>query len=229
MSQDFINILKDNYFLIVYGVALLVSIIKYRIYFDTVLKYLPILICYTFLNELLGALVKSNVSFSFFKDVNHSSINEVIYNIYAIVFFAFFYHVYWKIITKKEYKKKVLIAVVISFLSYLISSYFQNPIETNLFYATAVSSWVLIFCILLYFKDKRINKENIIQPKNLMFWVSLSLLVFYSIFPFLYLIGYLDYETWEKYRLLTVVRILIIAMYSILTFGFLKSARLAFG
>ncbi len=229
MSEDFINILKDNYFVLIYGITLLVSLIKYSGYFDTVLKYFPILIAYTFLNELLGYLVKNNPNFSFFKNANDSSINEIIYNIYAIVFFVFFYYVYWNIISKKEYRKKILIAAIISFLSFLISSFFQNPNETNLFYATAISSWILVFCVILYFKNKKINNEKIIQPKNLMFWVSISLLVFYSVFPILYLIGYLNYEIWDKYHLLTVLRILIIAMYSILTIGFLKSARRAFG
>lgn len=223
------NILKENYFLIVYGATLLISLYKYRTYFDTILKYFPILIAYTFLNELLGYLIKNHPGYSFFKDLNYSSINEVIYNIYGIVFFAFFYYVYWRIISKHEYKKKILIAAVVAFLSYLLSCFFQNPIKTNLFYATAVSSCILIFCILLYFNNKRINNENIIQPFNLMFWVSLSLLIFYSIFPFLFLIGYLDYETWGKYQLLTVLRILIITMYSILNIGFLKSVRRAFG
>jgi len=106
MSQEYMNILKENYFLIVYGFTLLISLYKYRTYFDTILNFFPILITYTFLNELLGYLIKNHPGYSFFKDLNYSSINDVIYNIYGIVFFAFFYHIYWRIISKHEYKKK---------------------------------------------------------------------------------------------------------------------------
>lgn len=228
MSVDFLSILKNHYFLGVYGLSLLVSLVTYRKYFDTVLKYYPILIAYTFLNELLGYLIKNNPEFSFFQDLNDSNINEVIYNIYGIVLFTFFYIVYWKVVSKPKYKRLIFTAAGIAFISHLISIFFQNPMDTNLFYATAISSWMLILCILLYFKDKQISNQNIVQPRNLMFWVSLSLLVFYTIFPFLYLIGYLNYDIWRDYHLLTAVRILIILMHSILILGFLKSNRRAF-
>lgn len=228
MSLDFLSILKNHYFLGVYGLTLVVSILTYRKYFDTVLKFYPILIAYTFLNELLGYLIKSNPEFTFFQDLNDSNINEVIYNIYGIVLFTFFYIVYWNLVSNKKYKSIILIAAGIALISHVISIFFQNPMDTNLFYATAISSWMLILCILLYFKDKHMANQNIVQPYNLMFWVSLALFVFYTIFPFLYLIGYLNYDIWRDYQLLTVIRILILLMYAILIVGFLKSNRRAF-
>ena len=229
MWEKFILFIEENYFLISYGITLGASLVYYRRYFDTVLKYFPILIAYTFSNELLGYLVKTYSQFSFYDDLRFSAFNEILYNIYAVVSFAFFYFVYWKLIKNKKLRKLIFIGSVLALLSYVISLFFQNPVDTNLFYATAIGSWVLVFCIILYFLDKFDNQQKLIQPYNLMFWVSLALLVFYSALPILFIIGYTNYEIWENYQLKTVLRIFIIIMYSTLTIGFFKGTRHRFG
>lgn len=221
--------LKENYFLIGYAITLVVSLAFYRRYFDTVLRYFPILITYTFLNEFFGYMVKTNQELSFFpEDLEYSSDNEILYNIYAVVFFGFFYFVYWQVISNEKFKKWIVIGGSITAISYVVSCFFQPPMDTQLFYATAIGSWVLAFSILLYFLDKSRNKEKIVQPYNLMFWVSLALLIFYAIFPAIYLIGYLDYASWEAYHLRLVLRILIVIMYTLFTVGFLRGRRHSF-
>lgn len=202
----------------------------YRRYFDTVLRYFPILITYTFLNEFLGYMVKINQELSFFpQELKYSSYNEILYNIYAVVSFGFFYHVYWKLIWNNTYKKWIIIGSCIYAIAYIVSCFFQSPMDTQLFYATALGSLILVFFILLYFQDKINNKRKIIQPYNLMFWVSLSLLIFYSMFPALYLIGYLNYPVWEAYDLRSVLRVLIVIMHSLFIIGFFKGRRHSFG
>jgi len=61
-----------------------------------------------------------------------------------------------------------------------------------------------------------------------MFRISLALLLFYSIFPVIYIIGYTDYDTWLKYELRSVLNKLIVIMYNRFIFGLLKGRRLAF-
>jgi len=219
---------KDYFILVGYGIALIAALRYYKGYFDTPLKFLPILIAYTFLNELLGILVKTYPQFSFFEDLEFSSFNDIIYNIYTLVFFSFFYFVYWKLQLHKKYKKWIVMGTVFMFLSYLVSLFYQNPFDTNLYYATAIASWVLLLCIALYFLDKHRQKEKLVQPHNLMFWISLSLLLFYFALPILLLIGYLDTATWEHYNLRTVLRILIVVMCAIQTIGFFKGRRQRF-
>ena len=213
--------------MLVYAVTLFISLTTYRKYYDTALKYFPIIIAYTFFNEVLGYLVRTYDEISFFKNVKYSNFNDVIYNIYAIIFFCFFYLVYRQLTHNIQYKKLIVICAITSLLSYIISTIFQNPIETNLYYALAISSWLLVFCIILYFKDKMEQGEDLFQVHNLMWWVSLSLVIFYSIFPVIYIIGYTDYEVWMKYELRAVVRFLIVIMYGLFIFGFLKGRRLA--
>ncbi len=228
MFQEFLDFLGEHYFIPIYFVTLVVSLFKYRGYFDTVLKYYPMLIAYTFFNELLGTLVRTYPSFSFFKNLSYSSYNQIIYNIYFVIFLIFFYSVYWQLISDKSYKKYVKLISFISIFSFVISCIFQNPFETDLFYSVSIGSWVLVLFIGLYFIDKHKRNKKLVQPNNLVFWLSIALLVFYSIFPILFLVGYLDYYTWEKYSLRTVLKILIIVMYGLIIIGFVKGKRRAF-
>lgn len=220
--------IKENYFMIAYAITLLISLATYRKYFDTALKYFPIIIAYTFFNEVLGYLVRNFDEITFFNNLKYSNVNEIIYNIYAVVFFAFFYLVYWRLITNSKYKKWIVSAAILTLIAYVISAIYQNPIETNLYYAIAVGSWSLIFCIILYFKDKKDNEIALFQPYNLMFWISLALFIFYLIFPILYIIGYTIYDVWVAYNLRAVLRVLIFTMYSLFIIGFLKGRRRAF-
>ncbi|SNR30854.1 hypothetical protein SAMN04488009_1122 [Maribacter sedimenticola] len=214
--------------MLVYAITLFVSLASYRKYYDTVLKYFPIIIAYTFFNEVLGYLVRTYDEISFFQNVQYSNFNDVIYNIYALIFFAFFYRVYWQLIHNKRYKKYIFSFFFIFLIAYIVSTFFQNPLETNLYYALAISSWLLVICIVLYFKDKKELDEDIYQAHNLMFWVSLALFIFYSIFPVIYVIGYTQYEIWVKYDLRSLLNVLIVIMYTLFIFGFLKSRKLAF-
>lgn len=228
MKQEIIQFFKESYFVLAYGFALVVAIITYRKYFDTVLKYFPILIAYTFFNELLGYFLRYYPNFSLFTDFIKNSQNDIIYNIYYVIYYGFFYFVYWKLNSNTKFKKWIRIGALITMFSYMVSAFFQNPLEINLYYASAIGSWILVFCIILYIYDKYLKGEKIVQSNNLMFWISLGLLIFYIIFPILLLIGYLDIELWEEYHLRTVLRILIVIMYSIFTIGFLKGSKKAF-
>lgn len=222
------SFIKDNYYMLVYAITLFVSLASYKKYYDTALKYFPIIIAYTFFNEVLGYLVRTYDEISFFQNVKYSNFNDVIYNIYALIFFAFFYHVYWQLIRNKRYKNYIISFFIIFLTAYIVSTFFQNPLETNLYYALAISSWLLVTCIIFYFKDKKELHEDILQVHNLMFWVSLALLIFYSIFPVIYVIGYTQYEIWVQYELRSILNVLIVVMYSLFIFGFLKSRKLAF-
>ncbi|MEM6540217.1 MAG: hypothetical protein AAF634_03605, partial [Bacteroidota bacterium] len=65
------------------------SVFHYRKYFDTVLRYFPLIIAYTFFNELLGNVIRYNENFAFRTESTDS--NQIIYNIYIIIFFLFFF------------------------------------------------------------------------------------------------------------------------------------------
>ncbi|AKA34320.1 hypothetical protein VC82_654 [Flagellimonas lutaonensis] len=227
MYQELIDLFRENYFLVAYGVALVISMATYRKYFDTALRYFPIIIAYTFFNELLGYFIRYKETFAFFSDSNLQFANDIIYNIYYVVFFCFFYFLYWKIVNKPKLKKWISWSAYFVLLAYIVNSFIYNPLTFNLFYAHSIGSWVLVFCILLYFGNLP-NWKWDRDKYNLMIWVSIGLCVFYSFYPPLLLIGFLKTEIWQQYHLRTVLRILIVIMYFLFCIGFVISRRRAF-
>lgn len=228
MLQEFINFFEENYFVAVYGVTLIISIITYKKYFDTELKYFPILIAYTFFNELLGYFVRFTDDFSFFSKKEYSNANDLIYNIYEIVFYGFFFFIYWKLAKSRKHEKWILTLSIISLMGYTINSIFQNPIYTLLYWASAISSWMLFICTIFYLVQLQKKQERKLQTYNLMLWISISIAIFYFFFPVLSIIGLKSFELWQQLHLRTVLRILIVVMYVLFSIGFIVSKKRAF-
>lgn len=224
----FLEFINQSYFVIFNAIALIVSLKNYAKYFDTVLKYLPIIIAYSLINELLGYFLLYYPSFRVFLDFEDSQTNHIIYNIYDLIFFPFFYFVYWNLITNLKYKKLILKGAIIVVLGYVINSYFQNPMNYGLYYAYAIASAMLIFCIFLYFLDKRDQNEKLFQHYNLVFWVSVGLFTLYLFSPILMLIGYYDPSIWHDYNFQTFHHLLIILMNILFIIGFIISRKRAF-
>lgn len=199
--------------------------VTYKKYFNTVLKYLPLLIAYTLLNELLAMFIRHSDYFSFFSQKEYSNANDIIYNIYDVLFFGFFYFVYWNLIKSKKAKTWVLIGSSIALMSYIISAILQNPLKVSLYYANAISCWILLSFILIYLNQLRVGWNWKIQRGNLMFWISIGLGIFHLFFPFVFTTAYLNYEIWETYHLQSILRVLIILMYSIFCVGFIVSRK----
>lgn len=227
MSSELIEFIKTNFIIGVYFLTLLISILTYKKYFDTYLKFFPILIAYTLLNELLGHLIKYSENFAFLADKTFA--NDIIYNIYDIFYYGFFYIVYWKLITQQKFKLWVKRLSIIVLLTYIISCFYQNPLEISLFYATSFASLILVITCILYRIDKGSNWEWNKEKYNLVWWVSLGLAIFHSIFPILFLLGYLRGDIWEQYELQTILRLAILIMYALFCIGFIKSRRRSFG
>lgn len=228
MYEDIIDFILRSYFVIAYGITFILSIVTYQKYFDTQFKYLPAIIAYTLLNEILGYFIRYYPDFSFFTNIEDARVNEIIYNIFDIVFFPFFYYSYWQLVENKKYKKWIRNLGTGAMLTFPISCFYQNPTYTTLYYANAIASWVLLFCIILYFKEKQKNNNTFKQPYNLVFWVSIGLFIFHIFSPFLFLIGYLKYDIWVDYNLKTILHMLIIIMYSCFCIGFIISRKKAF-
>lgn len=86
MFEELFKYLTEHFYVPLYLITWVISIFRYRRYFDTPLKYLPMIIIYTFFTELLGVLIKYNNNFQFFSDGRYAWHNVIIYNVYQIVF-----------------------------------------------------------------------------------------------------------------------------------------------
>ncbi len=226
MFFEFIN---QSYFVVFNALTLIVSLKTYGKYFDTAFKYLPIIIAYTVINELLGYFLLYYPSFRVFLDFQDSQTNHIIYNIFDLIYFPFFYYVYWKLITNSQYKKIIFMGAILVFTGYLINSFFRNPMNYGLLYAYAIASAFLIFSIVLYYFDKRHKKINFFQPYNLVFWVSIALVIFFTFSPFLLLFGFHNPDVWYKLKFQTIHHFLIILQNILFIIGFIKCRKRAFG
>lgn len=226
MTQDFVALLQNYFLLPFYVVALIIAVRYYKKYFDTALKYFPILIAYTFFNELLGHLIRYSDDFAFLPDKTFA--NDIIYNIYDLFYYGFYFFVFWTLAIKPRHKLFIKIIIFSVLGIYIINSFVQNPMQISLYYARSLTSIMLAICAVLYWLSKEQWNWGA-EKYNLMFWVSLGLFIFHLIFPFLFLTGYLKSEIWYKYEFQTILRISVVIMYSLFCTGFIISHRRAFG
>jgi hypothetical protein len=205
-----------------------VAMARYRTYFDTQLKYYPIYLMYTFMTEILGYFIKFHEEFQIVSNNDYDWYNVIIYNIYLTLSYLFFYYIYWKTVKEEKHKKWIRYGAGISLTGYAISLFFQNPFYSDLYYADLLASWVLLFSIWLYLKEKKAEISPYPLRYNLLFWTSAGLAVFQLFFPYLIIIGYEAPNIWITYNFREVLKILILIMYGSFLIGVLIHRRRAF-
>lgn len=218
-----IEFFKNNYFIPIYGVALVIAIFRYRWYYESVLKYFPILIAYALLSEILGYFISNFESFQIVYSDKYYYANNFIFNIYDVVFFLYFYFLYWRIITNSKYKNIIKYGAILYLISSIINPFFQNVLIFPQIYASTVGSLVLIISTLFYFNQIKQYKEN---KKNLLLWVSTGLLIFNIFFPIVMLTGRYNYHLYQELYFRQIHYFLIAAMYGCFIIGFIKMKRM---
>lgn len=222
MSQTILTCLKDNYFMLFYGVALVVSLYKYRLYYNSILKYLPILIGYTLLTEILGTIIRDIEEIQIVYIEAYSHYNSLVYSIFKIVFLFYFYFVFWKIIKNVKYKSIIKYGALAYLITTLINPFFVNFIIFPQIYASTIGAFVLIISILLYFKEILSNQKN---KNTLLVWIGIGLLIFHVFYLPIQYAGRFDYDLYQKYHFRQIHHFIIALMYSCYIIGFLKIKR----
>ena len=225
MNQGVFDILFDNYFMALYAIALLLAIVRYKRYFDSLLKYLPILIAYTLISEILGLVIREYDDIQIVYLEGYSYYNMLIFNIFDIIFFLYFFHVYRNAISSFKFKNWIKYGAILFIVCSIINPFFQDFLLYPQMMASTIGSIVLIFSILLYFLDKK-DITNVPNRQNLLFWISWGLLLFYIFYPFILLLGYFDYELYKQFHIQKVHHILIAVMYSCFILGFILMRRI---
>lgn len=213
-----LEILQSQYFIVFYTVALIYSIVRYKYYFDSALKYFPIIIAYTLLSEVLGLLIRDVEEFQIIYEKGYAYYNQLIFNIFDVIFFLYFFYVYRQSENDSKVKGLIGIGAILFVLAAIINPFIQDIMILPQMYTIITGSLVLIYCALDYIK-KNLSKHN------LLFWVSVGLLTFYFFYPIIMSIGILDYVLYEKLQLHKLLRILISIMYGCFIIGFAKTKK----
>ena len=226
--QDFLKLLWDQYFMLLYLITWIISVYRYRRFYDTQLKYFPMLIMYTFLTELLGYFIMYNDEFQFFSDNRYQLNNVIIYNLYQFVFFIFFFDVFRKTLKNKLARKWVFYFIMMCITAYVVNVILSNPLINQMTYAHILGSFMLVLIVIFYLKEKKTETNSFSLRHNLLFWVSIGLLAFYIPFPVIITL----YKIKVKIGVLVYLRPVLVSsialMYSLIIIGLLVGKRKAF-
>jgi hypothetical protein len=228
MAQELFKYLTEHFYLPLYLITWVIAVIRYRRYFDTPLKYFPMIIIYTFFTELLGVLIKYNNNFQFFSDGRYDWHNVIIYNVYQLVFFIFFFEVYKKVVQSAKIKKQIRYLSVVCAISYVVNAIVYNPLHYQMTYAHILGSFIMIYILVFYFREKYLDEKGHPLKFNLMFWLSSGLMIFYTFFPIISIIYLLKLNIGIQIYFRPVLLTSIALMYSLIIIGLIIGKRKAF-
>ena len=179
------------------------------------------IIAYTLLSEILGYFIADFESFQIIYSDKYPFANNLIFNIFDIIFFLYFYFVFWKAITNSTHRKIIKYGSILFVISSLINPFFQSILILPQVYAITIGSLLLITFCIFYFRQTIATKKS----NCLMLWTSIGLLIFYSFYPIIMAIGIYHYEFYQRFHLNQLNRLLIAIMYVCFIIGFLKMKR----
>ncbi len=225
MDNEIEGFLFNNYFMFFYALALVLSLFSYRKYFDSVLKYLPIIIGYTLFSELIGYIIREYDDIQVVYLEGYSYYNILVFNIFDIVFFLYFFYIYRNEVSNIKFKNWIKYGVILFIACSVVNPFFQDFLLYPQMFASTLGSIVLIMSIVMFF----LGKKSLVNAPNhqiLLFWISWGLLIFYLLYPFILYIGYfVDYELYKQFHVRTIHHLLIVVMYSCFILGFILMSR----
>lgn len=220
MIQIILEYLRHNYFMVFYVITLFLALKKYPFYYNSVLKYFPIILGYTLLTELLGLLIRDYDGFQIVSSNEFPSANNLIFNIYDLVFFLYFYYVFWQTLIKTNHKNIIKYASLFYVASIIVNLFLDDVFIFPQIYASSIGSYILVGIIFLYFME---NKQNLQKNNNLLVWISIGLFIFNLFFPIIMIWGRFDLELYKKLNLRQFHHLLIATMYICFMIGFLST------
>jgi hypothetical protein len=219
-----LDIFLENSFILFYVVALIVALIKYPNYFDTPLKYYPILLIYTFINELLGYLIKIDFGFNPIFSEKFLENNVVFYNVYNFIFFLFFLYVFRSFIISELHKKIVLILAFGFILVSIANLFSQNFLLTSQVYAYSFGGLSLIYSIIIYLRENSGILRRKIAKLSLLFWIGIGLLIFHlGYIPIKIYYSFSNFADIELYYNIRRIHLSLVGlMYCFIIYGFIQ-------
>ncbi len=150
-------------------IAGIIGILYFYKYKYTLLKYFIFIHWYMIINEFFGLFLSD------FVDLD----NDIIYNIYCTINFSFFFILYRNCIKNSKKKKIILFFLVTYLISILINSFFENYLYELQTIPYIIAASFLIITIFFYFTEILNSEKVLFVNKNLLFWISVGLLLYY--------------------------------------------------
>jgi len=219
-----LELLQNNYFFLLYFAALILSIVRYRLYYDTLLKYLPILIAYTVLSEVLGFAVRNFDEIQIVYKEEFFYYNTLIFNIFDIIFYLYFLSIYHKALIATTSKKFVKIGMLLFILVSIINLFMQNIYVDPQNYAIIIGAFFTVVSALLFILQLKKDKSVQISQK-LLFWISLGIIFFHFFYPITMYILSFKYELYTAFGIAKFHYFSIAVLYCCFIIGFIRVKR----
>lgn len=204
----------------------ILAIWRYPRYYDTPLRYLPIIVMYTFLTDLLGVLIRDNSEISLmYKELYYNN-NWLIFNVYNLLFFIYFFYVYRSFISSKKSKKIIEIGAVLFLITSIINPLAQSFKTMPQLTSYIIGAIVLLWSIYLYAIDLKKDYGVYFLKKDLLSWLSLGMAIFYAGYLPIKILRY--YMTIYDFNILWVGKVhhyLILIMYLCFAIGLVIMRR----
>ena len=228
MSADLsISLIRESgkYFDLLAAITGTIFFYKYK---HTYLRYFLYLLWYITFSEFFADYIHENKikSLLYFNPLNNLYYNHWVYNAIDTVSFIVYYFIYYNAISGKRFKNWIKIFafsyIALSLVNWVFVQNFLGEIQSYLFIIGAI---FLIISIIFYFVELLRSDKVLIFHKNLLFWVSVGLLLYYSgNIPFA-----AEFNGYALipgiHKLFLIVNILAILMYLIFIFGFIWSKK----
>ena len=219
-------------FIPAYGLTLLLAVIRFSKYFDTPLKYFPIIVCYTLITEMLGFFIRKYDEYDIFMNEVYTTYNIPIYNVYNIIFYLYWYYVFESYLPNDKFRTYRRGAIALFLLTAAVNPFLQNFMIGPQFYTYVVGGLVLLSYLFFYLRWQWRVSGKLFQGDDLLSWLSLGLSAFY--------LGYLPIKIAVHLYSLEGLRhaptyfrpatyLLIILMYTLFCIGLIKMRRMRYG
>lgn len=214
MSAEILDSYLKDAVILIEAVVALTALLFYSRYKNTPLKYFPLILWYTLLNEFIGG---SGI---------FAYNNVLIYNIYNIIYFLFFFYIFGYFVSNVKYKSWIGIGMIVYLVTSIINPFFQNFITESQLLSYVVGACLLLFCIILYYIEILSTSQVLIINRELLFWISVGLLLFYvGYIPIKLTRVFFEFNNTMYLSLRIVHRLLIVLMNISFVIGFLWMKR----
>ncbi len=164
--------------MVMYAVTLALSVARFPRYFDTPMRYLPILFAYTLLTETIGLIIRDSDDFSIVIHELYYNNNWLIFNIYLLIYFGFFFYIYHRYITTVAFRG-LKIAGLGFFIAVCIFNAWQYDFTTvSQVWSFWAGSLVTGVMAVLYLMQEWRYGDRPRLKHNLLIWLSLGFLIF---------------------------------------------------
>lgn len=151
-------------FMAMYAMTLLLSVIRFPKYYETPLRYLPVLLAYTLLTEGIGMVIRDNPEYSLFLQELYYNNNWLIFNVFSLIYFGFYFYVYYHYLRYKW----ILPGVGLYALAVLLNAIVDDFRVVSQVYSYGVGSLLLIPMAFQYLRKERRSRKNGPMGRNLL-------------------------------------------------------------